>query len=365
MKNGNLYKLAAFLMAMVLLSAIAFAQNDKEEKAIKKKKTMMISMTVDDDGETTTIDTIVLSMPDVDLDSIMEDFNVQMDITRDEVDEIRMEVYTDIDEAHQNIRLKTDEQAEEIEKALKDLQKELDQLQMDDKVRQRIQEAMETLEKMGESSSSHLEHFFMDEDHSVFAGEDGNIEVIVKSDGDQETTEVIWYDEEGNVNKEAGKDLKVWVSSDKNKKVIINKDGEMTEETEFIIHMDTEEGKKVIMKEVAGEGLIMLNAANDKDIDKAILAGLPMNKDQMFEEMNINMEMKGDADPIIKLRTESEEKMVATLYDEDFNKVKKMKMKRVDGENVFELDHEMLEKSKATYILFEQADKTDLMKLKF
>ncbi len=52
MKNGNLYKIAAFMMALVLVSALGFAQ----EETKKEKKSYVIKMEIDDDGKTTTID---------------------------------------------------------------------------------------------------------------------------------------------------------------------------------------------------------------------------------------------------------------------------------------------------------------------
>jgi hypothetical protein len=325
----------------------------------------MITMTVDDDGETTTIDTIVFNVPDIDLDSIMENINIQMDITKDEMKEIRMEILTNIDEAHDAMVFKMDKQSEDIEKALKDLQKELDQLEMDDEVQQRIQDAMEILEKMGTTSFHHMESFFSEEDHPVFVGEDGKIEVLVKSDGGTETTEVIWIDDEGNVSKETGKELMVWVDSDENKKVIVKKNGTITEEKEFVIHADDGGDGEIIMMDFEGKNMMMLHSAKEKDLDQAILAGLPINKDQMIEELNINMDIKGEANPIVKLKTESAEKMTVTTYDEGFNKVKKLKVKLNNGENVFELDRELLKKSNAAYILLEQEGKTDLMMLKF
>jgi hypothetical protein len=209
-----------------------------------------------------------------------------------------------------------------------------------------------------------MESFFSEEDHPVFVGEDGKIEVLVKSDGETETTEVIWIDDEGNVSKETGKELKVWVDSDENKKVIIKSNGEVTEEKEFVIHADDGGDGEIIMMDFEGKNMMMLHSAKEKDLDQAILAGLPINKDQMIEELNINMDIKGEANPIVKLKTESAEKMTVTAYDEGFSKVKKLKVKQNNGENVFELDRELLKKSNAAYILLEQEGKTDLMKLK-
>lgn len=364
MKNGNLYKLSALLMIMVLLSAIGFAQTDENKKVIKKKKTMMISMTVDEDGETTQVDTIVFQTPDVDLDELMKDVELELDLTKDRMKEIHMNILADFDETMDSISFKLDYHADELEKALGDLQKELDQLEMSEETQQRIQETMEKLEKMGEKSFHHFEEFVMD-DHPIFINEEGKVKVITHQDGDEQTTKVIWIDKDGNESEREAKELKVWVDSDNENKVIVKVDGDISEENEFVFHTDEGKGEKVIVMEVMGEGMTMLGSAKEKDLDKAIEAGLPIKKDQMIEELNINMEIKDDANPVVSLKTNETAKMTATVYNQDFNKVKKLKLTEKDGAFSFELDKKMLQDEKATYLLIEQAGKTDLMKLKF
>lgn len=360
MKNGNLYKLAAILMATVLMSAISFAQSNKKE--VKKQKTVMITMTVDEDGETTKVDSIVFESPDIDFDEIMKDVDIQLDISKDKLKEIRMEIEAEMDELSKTYRFEFEDQKDEHNEAMEELRNELKNIDMEKEVQERIQNAMDRLEEAGKASRTHMKRFFIDEAHPVFMDKDGKYEVIVEEDGDEVKTEVIWIDEDGNVNKESSKELKVWVDTDSDEKIIIKSDGKVIEkENVFVIKKSEEDGENVVI-DIEGSDLAMFTPSKEKDLDKAIAAGLPIDKENMFEEVDLYIEIKDDKDPIIKIKTDAEGKLKATAYDADFNKLKKLKVTEEDGRSVIQLSEE-LKDSKAAFILLEQGGKTDLMKV--
>lgn len=360
MKNGNLYKLAALLMAMVLLSAISFAQENKKDKEIKKKKTMYITMTVDEDGETTKVDTIVFGSPEIDIDEIMKDIDIQMEVNHEKMKEIHMQVEAEMDELSNTFSFEFEEHKDELKKAMEELKIELNNLDMEEEVEMRIQEAMEKLEKAGKLSQTHMKRFIIDESHPVFFGEDGKYEVITNEDGENIETKVIWTHTD---DENKPKELKVWVDADGEEKIIIKSDGKVTEkENMFIIKSDDSDGKKVII-DMEGTDMAMFSPTKEKDIEKAIAAGLPLDQDKMFEDMDISIEIKDDEDPIIKIKTEVDGKLKATVYDQDFKKVKKLKVTEEDDKNAIHLDVKELKDSEAAYILLEQGGKTDLMRI--
>lgn len=356
MKNGNLYQLAALLMTLVLLSAISFAQSDKKE--IKKKKTMMITMTVDEDGETTKIDTIVFGMPDVDIDEIMKDIDIQMDINEDRLKEIHMKVDAEMEEFGKTFEFEMEDHSKELEKAMEELKNELKNLDMEEAVQERIQKAMIKLEEAGKLSRTHMNRFIIDEDHPVFFGNDGKYEVIVDEDGENVETKVIWLEKDGHADKNKAKEIKVWVDSVGEEKVIVKSDGAVS--GDFFINGDDEEN---IIIDLENADMAMFSSAKDKDIDKAIAAGLPVDKDNMMEEMNVFIEVKDGEAPIIKLNTVSKGKMKATAYDDNFKKIKKLKLTKEDDKSVLNLDTDFLKDSEVKYIFLEQDGKTDLMRI--
>lgn len=352
-------------MAMILFGAVTFAQNDKKEKEIKKKKTMMITMTVDEDGETTKVDTIVFRSPDVHFEEIMKDLDIQMDMSKDRMKEIQVEVLAEMDELQNSFHFEFKDKKEELNKAMEELKRELEQLNIEKEAQERIKEAMEKIEQAGEHSRKHIERFVFDDAHPVFFGEDGKYEIIVDEDGENVKTEVIWVDEDGKVSKKGEKELKVWVDSDKNKKVVIRSDGKKIVEGEniFVYEDGDSDEEKVIMLEMSGAGLSVLSSTKEKDIEKAIKAGLPIDKDNMLEEMDIFVEIKDGEDAIIKLKSNEEGKLKATAYDEDFKKLKKLKVTEEDGAGVIQLETDDLKDSGVRYLLLEQAGKTDLIKI--
>lgn len=364
MKNGNLYKLAAFLMVFILLSAIGFAQTNKKEKEIKKKKTMMITMTVDEDGKTTKVDSIVFESPDVDMDEILKDIDIEMDITGEKMKEIHMQIEAEMDEAAKSFRFEFDEQSEELENAMEELQKELESLNLEEETQKRIQEAMNKLEEAGKHNSYRMERFFTDESHPIFFSKDGNIEVIVDENGDSIKTEVIWVDESDHVIKGGSKDVKVWVDSDGKEKVIIKSGGDVVEkENVFIIKSKDGDEKSVIIDIDSDTEMAMFSSSKEKDIENAIKAGLPIDKDKMIEELNIFVEIKDEQAPIIKLKTNSDSKLKATAYDKDFKKLKKVKVVEEDGYSIVKLDTDYIKNSDVAFLLLEQDGKTDLMRI--
>lgn len=360
MKNGNINKLAALLMAMFLMSAISFAQSDKKED--EKQKTIMITMTVDEDGETTKVDSIVFESPDIDIDEIMKDVGVQLDISKEKMKEISEEIEAEIEAFSKTYSFEIEDQKDELDEAMEELKNELQNLDMEKEVQERIQNAMDRIEEAGKESRTQMKRFIIDDDHPVFMDKDGKYEVIVEEDGDEVKTEVIWIDEEGNVRKESSKEVKVLEDSDSDGRMIIKSGGkEIDKENVFVVKKSGDDDENIVI-DIEDSDMAMITSSTEKDLDKAIDAGLPINKEKMFEEMDLSIEIKDDQDPLIKIKTEVKGKLKATAYDADFNKLKKLKVTEEDGKSVLQLNDELKE-SKAAYILLEQGDKTDLMKI--
>lgn len=360
MKNGNINKLAALLMAMFLMSAISFAQSDKKED--EKQKTIMITMTVDEDGETTKVDSIVFESPDIDIDEIMKDVGDQLDISKEKMKEISEEIEAEIEAFSKTYSFEIEDQKDELDEAMEELKNELQNLDMEKEVQERIQNAMDRIEEAGKESRTQMKRFIIDDDHPVFMDKDGKYEVIVEEDGDEVKTEVIWIDEEGNVRKESSKEVKVLEDSDSDGRMIIKSGGkEIDKENVFVVKKSGDDDENIVI-DIEDSDMAMITSSTEKDLDKAIDAGLPINKEKMFEEMDLSIEIKDDQDPLIKIKTEVKGKLKATAYDADFNKLKKLKVTEEDGKSVLQLNDELKE-SKAAYILLEQGDKTDLMKI--
>lgn len=359
MKNGNLYKLAALLMTLVLMSAMSFAQ--EAEKKIKKEKTYMIKMEINEDGETSSVDTIVIMKPDVDMEVIMKEIKSNIDIDHEKMREIHVEVMKEMEEAGKTIQFEFKEKSKELEKAMEELKAELKNLEMSEEVQQRINEAMQKLEEHAEKGHPHMERFIIDEHHPVFITEEGKYEVIVNDDGKNVETKVIWVGEDDEMGEE--KKVNVWYDSHKGEsKVIIKSDGSDENEYVFFTDEDLGEGGKLMMVESMG-GASFMSPSKEEDIEKAIAAGLAIDKDQMLEKINISIEIDDNKDTKFTIGTEGKGKLKASLYDGNFKLIKKLKVKKEDKGNAFQLDLKDIKDSNASYIFLEQDGKTDLMRV--
>lgn len=358
MKNGNLYKLAALLMTLVLMSAVSFAQ--KADKKVKKEKTYMIKMEINEDGETSSIDTIIIGKPDIDVDKIMEDIKSNLDIDHEKLREIHEEVIKEMEEAGKTMQFEFKEKSEELENAMSELKAELKKLEMSEEAQQRIDEAMQKLEEQAEKSHQHMERFMIDKHHPVFIDEDGKYEVIVNEDGKNVETKVIWVGEDDDI--EGEKKVNVWYDSDNGESKVIIKSGDSDDEYVFFTDDDMGEDGKVIVVESMG-GARFMSPSKEEDIDKAIAAGLAIDKNKMLETINISIEIKDDKDPLFTIGTNSDAKLKASIYDENFKLIKKLKVKKQDKGKVFELNLKDIKESNASYIFLEQDGKTDLMRV--
>lgn len=376
MKNGNLYKIAALMMALVLMSALGFAQ--EETKKEKKEKTYMIKMQKDDDGTTTVIDTIIIMNPseDVDIDAIMEEIEVQMVANKEHMKTVHLELKAEMDELHHVMKAELMEANEEIEKALQTLQVELENLDIESEVRERINEAMKTLEEADLSSNIHFKNMVLPESHAVFVSEDGHVEVIMEGEEDA-NSKVLWITKDGEpgehevsvwVDDDGEHNVNVWVDDQGEKKVIIKKKISDEDVAFYGDNPDQKHHKMVIIQKIDEDGpmdmdLIMVEPASEKDFDKAVTAGLPLNQEQRLEDIDLNVSIEGDKDPVFGFKTGEEGKMKVTYYDENFKKIKSIKLTEEKGMHTFPLNQEELKEKKVKYMLIQQNDKADLMKL--
>jgi len=384
MKNGNLYKIAAFMMALVFMSALGFAQ--EETKKEKNEKHYKIKMEIDDDGENTTIDTIIIMSSDseVDIDDIMKEIEVQMVVNQEHMKEIYVQMNAEMDELHEVREVEIAEANEEVEKALATLTAELENIEMEVEVRERLEEALKTLEESDLANTAYVEKIIMKNHHPMFISEDGNIEVIVESDGDTEAKVIwiekdgehgehdvnVWIDEDGNVNKGGEHEVNVWVDDDGEKKVIIKKSGTVKGENMVFYgdHNDAKHHKMVIIEKIDGDShmdmdMLMVEPASDKDFENALAAGLPLKEEQRLKDIDLNISIDDDQDPVFGFKTKESGKMKLSYYDENFTKLKSVKLKEKDGMHTFPMNKDELKEMKVKYMLIEQNGKADLMKL--
>ncbi|NPD45346.1 MULTISPECIES: hypothetical protein [unclassified Lentimicrobium] len=373
MKNGNLYKFSALIMALVFFATTSFAQTKVKEE--KKEQKYVIKVAVDEDGEHTEVDTIIIMRPDIDVDieSIMKDIEVEMELTKDQMREIHINMTEEMSEMSKVIKMELKEANEEVEKALESLQKELEGLDIEAEVRQRIDEALKTLEESDLRNVAHKNKIFIGDEHSMFMHEDSNVEYIIDGNDTTEVhTSMIWIGDEEDMEHHHDSDVNVWVEEDGEHKVIIKKSSKgKSGNVMFYSGEDGHNhGEKTFVVEtiIDGEGsysdMIMIQAASEKDFDKAVDAGLPVNENQRLEEMDINVNIDGDSNPVIGFKTNEEGKMKVTYYDENFEKIKSMKLKENNGMHEFDLNKDELKGSNAKYLLIEQNKKYDLLRLK-
>lgn len=326
---------------------------------------MMITMTVDDNGETTKVDTIVFESPDIDFEEIMKDIEVEMNINEEKMKEIHMDIEAELSDLAHSFKFEFEDQKEELKEAMEELKNELKNLEVDQEVEERLQKAMEKLEEAGKYSRAHVERFIIDDAHPVFISKDSKVEVIVDEDGEHVKTKVFWVGEDGEMSDAEAKELKVWVDAndDDQKKVIIKSNVEVSsDENVFIVKKDGKPGEKEIM-EVISDDVAMINSSNEKDIDKAISAGLPIDKSKLMEELDLFIEIKDDQEPIMKLKTNLDGKLKATAYNSDFKKIKKLDVTKEEDFHILKLNFDEMKKANAAYILLEQDGKTDLMRI--
>lgn len=371
MEKGNLYKFSALLMALVFFTTLSFAQTKAKEE--KKEQKYVIKIAVDEDGENTEIDSIIIIRPDVDMDieSIMKDIEVEMELSKDQMREIHINMTEELGEMRKVLKMELMEANEEVEKAFETLQKELEGLEIEAEVRQRIEEAMKTLEESDLRNVAHMNKIFVGDEHPMFVHEDGNVEYVI--DGNDTTeiyTNVVWIGEDEHMEQHHNSDVNVWVEEDGEHRVIIKKSGKGKEVMFYDDEEDHQHGHKMVIVETVVDGeashadMLMIHPASEKDFDKAVEAGLPVNENQRFEEMDINVNIDGDKNPVIGFKTNEKGKMKATYYDENFAKLKTLKLKENNGMHEFDINKGELKNFSATYLLLEQNKKADLMKLK-
>lgn len=373
MKKGNLYKFSALLMALIFFVATSFAQTKVKEE--KKEQKYVIKVAVDEDGEHTEVDTIIIMRPDVDVDieSIMKDIEIEMELTKDQMKEIHINMTEEMSEMSKVIKMELREANEEVEKAFENLQKELEGLELEEEVRQRIDEAMKTLEESDLRNVAHMEKIFIGDEHPMFIHEDGNVEYIIEGNDTTEIhTSMVWVGEDEHMEHHHDSDVNVWVEDDGEHKVIIKKSSK-GKSGNVIFHSSEDAHKHgdktfvietIIDSDASHADMLMIQTASEKDFNKAIAAGLPLGDNERLEEMDINVNIDGDNNPVIGFRTNEEGKMKVTYYDGNFEKIKSVKLKENDGMYEFDLNKDDLKDSNAKYLLIEQNKKADLMRLK-
>lgn len=400
MKNGNLYKMIAVLWALVVLSAFTFAQ--EADKKVEKKKTIMVKMEIDDAGETTTVDTIIMFDHDMDMEKILKDVRDAAFIDEARMKEIEVEVITGLEDAHKMMKFELSQSQEDLQKAFEDLQKELSELKIDEEAQKRIDEAMKKLEEVDwNAHGESLKNALMEAHHGVFFGDEGEThEIIIEGD---DTTHVIskvmWVDKD--CKEPSNQNVNVWVTDDGEKKVIVKTkvDGNSDENVYFFNKEDASDGKKLIIKssadsdsdqdfvfitkdgkkiegdqkviimEMEGDddmkmNMTMIKSADDDDIKKAQEAGLGINADNQLEINGIDIKIDTEKGAVLSFESDESGKMKMTSYDENFKKVKQFKSEENEGKHLFNLSFDEFKNQQTKYYLLEQNKKFELLRVK-
>jgi len=383
MKNGNLYKVMAIMLALVFISAIGFAQaGEKELKKEQKKdhnkeQTMMIQIEIDDDGQTTSIDTIIVFNHDMEaeMDEILVEVKDVISANHEKLKELSVEVMADIEGGHEVYMIELSEKKAEMEQAFKDLQKELEGLEIEKEARERIEQAMETLENVDwKSHAISLESALITAHNEAFGAGDQDLVKVIIEDGDTTEihTKVIMLD--GKCRSLDDEELNVWVSDEDEGKIIIKTTGGGDAEEKVIFINDGDIHHKVGSQKVMlmttdddlGDNtrMFMIRSAEDEGIAKARAAGFKIDAKDRLEITNINVEIEND-EIEIALKTSEKGKMKVTILNADFKKIKQIKAEEEDENYEFSLNFDELKKgdSGAKYMLIEQNKKMELMKL--
>jgi len=364
MKKRNLYKLMVAFMLLMLINFNGQAQTT--DKKVKKEQTVMIKIEMDEDGKTTTVDTIITYNTPDDVETILLNVEKSIHANKDEIKAITLVLNDEMNEIHSDIMAEMEENREDMKEAFRKLQEEIAALEIDTKAREKVDAAMEKLKDIDwEMHAYQLKDELVNAHNAVFVGGSSEtIRVIVNEDDSSKViTKTIYIDSDSDSD---DSEMNVWVNDEGEKMMIITTSSDNDDEDTMIIKNISDEHQDARMVFITDgknkEGnTMMICTSNKKDIEKARAAGINIPENQKLDISDIIVEIEND-DIEIALKTDETAKMKVVLYDKDFNKIKQLKTKKDDGNYKFGFNMKEM-KEKAAYMLIEQNSKFELMSL--
>ena len=152
MKTLKLSRLVFLSLFAILIATACDSDNNAG-----KKKTITVNMTIDQDGTTTTIDTIIVDMDLDNVDHMVAEMEEALLESADELKELRVEVTAEMDEFKKEYSQELKESQQEVKEAIRVLQEELDKMELSDETKEKIEKAIEKLKAV--DWNEHAQHF--------------------------------------------------------------------------------------------------------------------------------------------------------------------------------------------------------------
>ncbi|OYT16277.1 MAG: hypothetical protein B7C24_08615 [Bacteroidetes bacterium 4572_77] len=173
--------LFTILSITLLLVSSCESNNSAEEE-----NRVTITVDMDENGTTTTIDTIIINR-NGDLNDIMIDVKKLITDHKGEINEATIEVIEELNEAKNEIREELLESKGEWLEAIKDLKSELSQIEVDKETQKRINKAIERLEYTDwsrlEDNATKVKTIIMKTHGNIMDELDGvDVEVIIEGE---------------------------------------------------------------------------------------------------------------------------------------------------------------------------------------
>ena len=386
MKKIILFKILPILIACFAFVSISHAQSKSEKQ--KEEKSIIIKVEVDEDGNVTSTDTIITYNLDLnkEVNEVIVKVEREVSDNQESIKKIKVEVESDLEGNKEVFCINISDKKEELEKIFKDLQKEIEDLEIDKEARERIEQSMEKLQEVDWSSHYiSIKDALVDAHHEAFGAGSYEVVKVVIEDGDtteyRSTTRTENHHHDANENvilvksseDTEGETLTVWVSDDGEEH---NIEGENVEV--IVVDSDDDKAHKLIKVFVISEEdeddqeseghhksrRMTFESASKSDLEKAKEAGINIDDDHKLSLRNLNVEVNNDQVKIGVMTNETGKLKVLAL-DEDFKTVKQIHSKKLAKEHQFSFDIKEFEDDTESvkYILIKQNGKMSLMTL--
>jgi len=398
MKNTILFKLFPILIACFSFVTISQAQSESESKPQnnaeeqKGEKSILIKIEVDDEGNITSTDTIITYSHNKTkhVNEVIVEVEGESSDNQENIKTIKVEIESDED-GKEVFCINLSEKKEELEQVFKDLQKEIEDLEIDKEARKRIEQSMEKLQEVDWSSHYlSIKDALVDAHHEAFgAGEYEVVKVIIEDgdtteyhttvsskshnhdanvfvvkDGDDENTETVtvWVTDDGEMHMHGDSEEQV---------IVVNSNKDKNHKTVKVIVLsedDDEDGHHHDSDDHAEEHhkhrMVKFETASKSDIEKANAAGIAISDDNKLVLRNLNIEINNEQVKI-GVMTSEEGKLKVLALDDNFKTVKDIKSKKSGNEHQFSFDLNELESAhdEVKYLLIKQSGKLNLITL--
>lgn len=321
-------------------------------------------MEVSDDGKTTKVDTIVIMSPGS-ADEIEKIVELELEENGNQIKVITTITDDKVLAMEKELEFNWEQKEAAVEAALETIENELKNLKLDVQTQQKMNEALEVLHQSTEKKV--IKKIVIDSEHMNLGNDSMMVKVYVDSDMPADSTKkMIWV--ETTVDDSGNHNITAWEDRDGEKTIIIQ-DSSMSVNGKKMVFVDGGQAikhKKVIMMEAVSDSpsnMLMLLPADKAEIEMANAAGLELKSDNKFANLEMDITIKGDEEPVMRLSTRESGKMKATYFNSDFGKIESVKLEEVDGKHLLPLKKDEIKSKKVRFILLEQNKKTELLKV--